>query len=288
MPETPPVPARLLTGRYTSVVDGYSHAATDAASSQGAHQWHDQLKAACGSVTFLGVAVAPCDKPMIFRRHHAQVPANKCAFPCVRLPLVSAEPGTGPRPELAVALVLQRAHGGALVKLGEGYWDRSLPITGHLVGACDELTAAGLLVLADQDPHGLRRVTLTMAGQVRYEQFRCVPRLTGLPVPVPQFPAIKTPARERLNGPGPGQSDPHRPAEWGVGPLQWAYCPDEGRLHLLGPAEVVVAATGGHAEALCGRALAAAGLTLTHGSSGAVCMTCVNRIPSDPGTWDTP
>ncbi len=73
------------------------------------------------------------------------------------------------------------------------------PTTDHLAGAFDELTAAGLLALDEPDPHGLRRVTLTTAGHTRYEQLvRGTPRPPGLPVPAPQFPAIKTPARERL------------------------------------------------------------------------------------------
>ncbi|MGH4008136.1 MAG: hypothetical protein ACRDTH_08275 [Pseudonocardiaceae bacterium] len=65
----------------------------------------------------------------------------------------------------------------------------------------------------------------------------------------------------------------------GVRQLRWARCPDDGRLHLLVPVEVVVAATGGQAEALCGRALPAEGLTLASGSSGPVCTACVDGIP---------
>jgi hypothetical protein len=67
--------------------------------------------------------------------------------------------------------------------------------------------------------------------------------------------------------------------EWGVRQLRWVRCPDEGRLHLLGPVEVVVAATGGQAEALCGRALPPQCLPLVHSSSRAVCMACVDGIP---------
>ncbi len=198
------------------------------------------------------------------------------------IPAPGGRPDTSPRPELVVSLVLQRAHGGAVAKLDKDYLDRGLPTTGHLAGACNELTAAGLLTVADPDPHGLRRITLTTAGHTRYDQFCGTLRPPGLPVPDPQFPAIKIPARERLSGPGPRQPDPHRPAESGVGPLRWARCPDQGRLHLLVPAEVVAAATGGHAEALCGQALPAQGLTLTNSSSGAVCLACVAGIPSNP------
>ncbi|HKR48024.1 MAG TPA: hypothetical protein VJT72_00325 [Pseudonocardiaceae bacterium] len=100
-----------------------------------------------------------------------------------------------------------------------------------------------------------------------------------------------TPGRERLGGPGPlsaprGQPHPGCLAgESVVGPLRWVRCPDDGHLHLLTPAEVVVAATRGHATTLCGQPLPAAGLTLTHGSSTAVCLACVAGIPcptSDP------
>lgn len=211
---------------------------------------------------------------------------------CVELPLISTEPGTGPRPELAVALVLHRVHGGEVVKLDEDYWDWGLPTTGRLAGTFDRLTAGKLLVLADPDSHGLRRVTLTTAGQARYEQLRGTPRPPALPVPVPQLPTVNTPARERLSGSGPlapsEQPGSHRPGGSNAGPLRWARCPDHGRLHLLVPAYAVVPATGRDAEALCGRALPADGLTLTRGSSGAPCMACVNRIPSDTGPRDTP
>ncbi|HKR48209.1 MAG TPA: hypothetical protein VJT72_01295 [Pseudonocardiaceae bacterium] len=83
----------------------------------------------------------------------------------------------------------------------------------------------------------------------------------------------------------------HQAGDFSVGPLQWARCPDDGLLHLLPPAEVVVAATGGHAEALCGQALSAAGLTLVNGLSGMLCMDCLNGVPSrsnDPGTVGSP
>lgn len=90
------------------------------------------------------------------------------------------------------------------------------------------------------------------------------------------------PARERLSGPAP------------VEQLRWAHCPDDGHLHLLQPAEVVVAAAGDHAEALCGQALPAEGLILTpltNGSPDAPFMTCVDGIPfpsSDSGPRGTP
>ncbi len=34
-------------------------------------------------------------EPVMFRRHHAQVPANKCVFPCLQLPLTTVDPVNG-------------------------------------------------------------------------------------------------------------------------------------------------------------------------------------------------
>ena len=58
-----------------------------------------------------------------------------------------------------------------------------------------------------------------------------------------------------------------------VPPLRWARCPDDGRLHLVQPADVAVTDTG-HALALCGIRLGADGLTVS-GSAGALCSTCI-------------
>ncbi len=125
--------------------------------------------------------------------------------------------------------------------------------------------------------------------------------LPGVPVGAPQFgnppdsgrppaetapggrPDTKTPAGRRSSSPAPlpapgGQPDPsYQAGKSSVGQLRWAHCPNDRRLHLLQPTDVI-AATEGHAEALCGRALPAEGLTLTHGSSGALCLTCIARI----------
>ena len=74
-----------------------------------------------------------------------------------------------------------------------------------------------LLVLADPDPRGLRRVSLTSARYARCEQLRGASQRAGLPVPDPQIPTPKTPAGRRLSccpaplpAPG-GQPDPHAP-----------------------------------------------------------------------------
>ncbi len=72
---TPPTPARLLTGWYTSVADGYSHALTNAASIQGVHQRHGQRETACGPVICLGASAAssgrPCPRCSAFLRARA-------------------------------------------------------------------------------------------------------------------------------------------------------------------------------------------------------------------------
>ncbi|MGH3836220.1 MAG: hypothetical protein ACRDSF_11025 [Pseudonocardiaceae bacterium] len=117
-----------------------------------------------------------------------------------------------------------------------------------------------------------------------------------LQMPDPQFPH-KIPAGRRSSRPAPGpapggQPDPSpRASRSSGGQLRWARCPDDGLLHLLHPADVVVAATGGHAEALCGRQLPAESLTLINGLDGALCMACVAGIPpdsNDPGPRGTP
>lgn len=107
------------------------------------------------------------------------------------------------------------------------------------------------------------------------------PRPTSLRVPAPQFPT-RASAPEQPSGPEPlaalagGEANPGGVAgEPGAGPLRWARCPDDGRLHLLQPADVVVAATGLRAEALCGRLLPTEGLTLGHGWAGALCTGCL-------------
>jgi hypothetical protein len=50
----------------------------------------------------------PCRRPnpMMFRRRHTQVPANKCALPCIQFPLTGAEPIPGHSPELLASVVL--------------------------------------------------------------------------------------------------------------------------------------------------------------------------------------
>jgi len=128
---------------------------------------------------------------------------------------------------------------------------------------------------------------LAPAAHTRCKRLPGTPHPTDLPVPAPLFPN-KTPAGRQLSSPAPhpapgGQPDPRPPAgESSDAPLRWARCPEEGRLHLLRPAEIVIAVTSGWAEALCGRALAAQGLALSHGVAGALCLACLAEAGPHP------
>jgi len=131
---------------------------------------------------------------------------------CVQLPVTSIDPVTGSSPELVAALVLHRAHGSGVAKLGADYLDHGLPTPGSLAGVFDELRDTGLLALAGPGPEGLRRVTLITVGHTRCEQLPGTPRPLCLPVSAPQFP-IQTPADRRLSSPTPlpapdGEPDP--------------------------------------------------------------------------------
>jgi hypothetical protein len=68
--------------------------------------------------------------------------------------------------------VLRRVHGGGLAKVGEVYLDGGRRTSEHLAGPLAELTAAGLLGLADPDPvtEATRAVVLTEAGSSRYAE----------------------------------------------------------------------------------------------------------------------
>jgi hypothetical protein len=105
-------------------------------------------------------------------------------------------------------------------------------------------------------------------------------QLATLRIPEPQFPT-RTPAGRRPSRPVPvrasaGQPDPSdRAGRPGVEQLRWARCPDDGRLHLLQPVGVDLAAASGHAQAVCGHRVPAQGLTINGVPSGALCMACV-------------
>lgn len=126
-------------------------------------------------------------------------------------------------------------------------------------------------------------VVVDAAAHLATLQLRDMPCPTGLRVPDPQFPNKVPAGRRRLSCPTPHPAPGRQ--------LRWARCPDDGLLHLLQPSDVVVAAIGGHAEALCGRQLPAESLTPISGSVGALCMGCVAGIApesNDPGPRDIP
>jgi hypothetical protein len=66
-----------------------------------------------------------------------QSPADAAAHPGTlgsgaELLVISAEPSTGPSPELVASLVPRRARGGGVATLDENYRDRGFPTTGCL------------------------------------------------------------------------------------------------------------------------------------------------------------
>ncbi|MGH3534726.1 MAG: hypothetical protein ACRDQG_08430 [Pseudonocardiaceae bacterium] len=73
-------------------------------------------------------------------------------------------------PELLTALALRRVLGRGVAKAGELYVDDGHPMGRYLIGTFTELIDCGLLALATEDGWGLRRVTVTDAGQARYAQ----------------------------------------------------------------------------------------------------------------------
>jgi hypothetical protein len=89
-------------------------------------------------------------------------------MPHVQLPLSSGEPVLGLSPELLVSWALRRAHRDEVAKSGDHYVDHGHLMLSHVTGALDELVEPGVLALPEEDPWGLRRVSLTAAGHARY------------------------------------------------------------------------------------------------------------------------
>lgn len=91
---------------------------------------------------------------------------RRCGFSLMTAP----ESVDGLNPELLAALALRRALGGGVAKAGGVYVDRGYPMGRYLAGTFAELIDCGLLAPADEDGWGLRRVTVTDAGQACYAQ----------------------------------------------------------------------------------------------------------------------
>jgi hypothetical protein len=87
---------------------------------------------------------------------------------------------------LVASMALRRAHDGGVAKAGDRYVDGGFPTPGYLDGVFDELINTGLLALADEDPYGLRRVSVTEAGRARYAQLVDTRQRAGLWVPKPR------------------------------------------------------------------------------------------------------
>jgi len=66
-------------------------------------------------------------------------------------------------------IALHRVNGDGVASWGDCWLDSGHRIPGYVTEALTELLAGGLIVLADQDPYGMRRAALTESGTVRYE-----------------------------------------------------------------------------------------------------------------------
>lgn len=94
----------------------------------------------------------------------------------------------GVNPELLASLALRRVSGGGVAKSGGHYFEWGHPTVSYLTEVFDELVSTRLLSLAEEDPCGLRRVSFTPAGHVRYVQLSAMPVGAPLRVPNPSFP----------------------------------------------------------------------------------------------------
>ena len=83
-------------------------------------------------------------------------------------------------------LALGRVHGEGVAKSAGVYFDYGRPTPAHLAGVFDRLIWTGLASVADGDPlWGLRRLSLTDAGQARYAALS-EQRQAHLVVPAPE------------------------------------------------------------------------------------------------------
>ena len=209
----------------------------------------------------------------------------------VQRPLGDAELVAVVSPELVASLVFHLVCDGGVTKVGDRYLDGGLPTPDYLAGVFDGLINAGLLTLAEQNPSGMRQVSVTEAGHVRYARLRNTRQPTGLRVPEPRFPTTRPTAASRQSStPKPAAGTAPDPVR-GSGPaMHWMRCPTEGLLHAIAPTDSEQAVARGYAEALCGHQLPAEDLTVHDVPSGALCLPCVIGVTADmqdPGRMGT-
>ncbi|MGH3872568.1 MAG: hypothetical protein ACRDSR_13855 [Pseudonocardiaceae bacterium] len=85
-------------------------------------------------------------------------------------------------------IALRRVTDGGIARTGGCWLDGGHRVPGYVTGALTESLAGGLVALADQDPYGMRRATLTDSGAARYE-WLCQQRQATLQVPTPRLGA---------------------------------------------------------------------------------------------------
>jgi hypothetical protein len=84
-------------------------------------------------------------------------------------------------------LALRRAQRGTVTKVDGDYLDHGRPMPDYLTDALDNLTRTGFMILADPDPGGVRRASITQAGLDRLAAL--TDRLNDAPVRTVQHPA---------------------------------------------------------------------------------------------------
>jgi hypothetical protein len=85
-------------------------------------------------------------------------------------------------------MALRRVSEGGVTQTGGCWLESGHRVPGYIADTLTELLAGGLVTLADQDPYGLRRATLTDSGTARYQSL-CQQRQIALKVPAPRFGA---------------------------------------------------------------------------------------------------
>ncbi|MGH3837590.1 MAG: hypothetical protein ACRDSF_18095 [Pseudonocardiaceae bacterium] len=65
-------------------------------------------------------------------------------------------------------IALRRVAGGGVTQASGCWLDSGHRVPGYVADALTQLLAGGLVALADQDPYGMRRLTLTDSGATRY------------------------------------------------------------------------------------------------------------------------